>query len=503
VLQNDNIEKDLLEEHMGYTAGSISELRKQMEELGVKEGGFLRPDSASDSPDLNEIKVVLQAKQFGEAEESDRTDSFVDAEKKISDIDQKIEAIEAACNSNLEHDLLEGAFHSALSKEEHSLVTACARELEARAALNSFKTRNQISDPAHYPPDQLFHFAFLIMFVVIETVVNAFFYQGSSGLLGGAVVALSVSVVNMSLAAALGSMYRYVNLPDLKEKITGYAGLIAFIVLALVLNLIFSTFRVQYELLQQQVIQENLADPTTAMLVAAFRTAVSDAFRVFVLEFPEIDVMSFVLFFVGAICSCLAFWKGYSHDDKHPGYGEMDRRHKATELAFTNAKDQAFNAAVDKVHQIANEVDELRTSLIASQRNSHALKAQVQGAQSIFDGNVRKIQGELNLVIEAYRGANKATRSTPAPKYFEQQSNITPEVNNERIENLLESIDKLSTKSKTVADEKVTLLGNKLQQIRSRIHQLVQDEFQRYMETIRQSATASLRAHGQVQNAGY
>ena len=502
MLQNDNIEKDLFEEDMGYTAGTISELRRQMEELGVKEGGFLRPDAASDSPDLNEIKVILQAKQFVEAEEAERTDSFVDAEKKISDIDQKIEAIEAACNSNLEHDLLEGAFRSTLSKEEHSLVAACAKELETRAALNSFKTRNQIAEPAHYPADQLFHFAFLIMFVAIETVVNAFFYQGSSGLLGGAVVALCVSVVNMSLAAGLGSMYRYVNLPATQDKVTGYLGIVAFIILAFVMNLIFSTFRVQYELLQQQVLQENLAEPTTAMLVAAFKTAVADAFSVFLLKFPDIDVMSFVLFFVGVICSCLAFWKGYTHDDKHPGYGEMDRRHKATDHAFNDAKNRAFEAAVAKVHQIADEVDELRASLISSQRNSHALKAQVQGAQSTFDGNVRKIQGELNLVIEAYRGANRATRSTPAPKYFDNLPNITPEVDNQRIEDLLQAIDELSKKSKSIADDKVTLLGNKLQQIRSRIHQLVQEEFQKYIETVKQSATASLRAQGQVQNVG-
>ena len=142
--------------------------------------------------------------------------------------------------------LLEGAFQSALSKEENALVVACAKEMESHAALNSFKTRNQISDPAHYPADQLFHFSLLIMFVAIETIINAFFYQGSSGLLGGAVVALSISAVNMSLAAALGCLYRYVNLPKTREKITGYSGIIFFVILALVLNLIFSTFRVQY-----------------------------------------------------------------------------------------------------------------------------------------------------------------------------------------------------------------------------------------------------------------
>jgi len=484
-----------------YTSGKISDLRKKMESLGVKEGGALRPDASSNSPDLNEITVILEAKQFVEVEESIRTDAFLEAEKKLTEIDQRLESIEATCNSSLNHDLLEGAFQSALSKEENALVVACAKEMESHAALNSFKTRNQISDPAHYPADQLFHFSLLIMFVAIETVINAFFYQGSSGLLGGAVVALSISAVNMSLAAALGCLYRYVNLPKTREKITGYSGIIFFVILALVLNLIFSTFRVQYELVQQRVIQDNLSEPTTVMLVVAFRTAVADAFRVFLLEFPDIDVLSFVLFFIGIICSCLAFWKGYTYDDKHPGYGDMDRRHKTAAKLYNFVKDQSFNSAVEKVHQVLKEVEDLRASLISSQRNSYTLKAQIQGAQSSYEGNIKKIQGELNLVIEGYRGANKATRTTPAPAYFDKLPIIIPEDSGADLQKLISATDQLSQKSKSVADEKLILLSDKLQLIRTRIHQLVQEEFQKYLKTITKSATVALRAHGQSQEA--
>jgi hypothetical protein len=291
-------------------------------------------------------------------------------------------------------------------------------------------------------------------------------------------------------------------LPSDKDKLTGYFGLVSFIILAFVLNLIFSTFRVQYELVQQKIIQENLSEPSTGMLVIAFKTAVADAFRVFIFEFPDIDVMSFVLFFVGVICSCIAFWKGYTHDDKHPGYGEMDRRHKEAESNFKLTKERAFTAAVAKVHLIADEVEELRTSLISSQRNSHALKAMVQSAQASFEGNVRKIQGELNLVIEAYRGANKATRATPAPNYFNEIADVTPKDDGNRVSTLIDSIDTISKKIKEVSDDKLELLGNKLQQIRNKINELVQEEFRKYLATITQSATVELRSHGQVQGMG-
>lgn len=483
---------------MAFNIGTNSLNHKKMEELGVKEGGLLKPDTYADSPDLHEVKAILQAKQMLSVEEGNRTDQLVNAEKKISEISQKIDSIEAACNSNLEHDLLESAFKSSLSKNEDVLISTCAKELEERASLNSYKTRNNINVTASYPPDPLFHFALLVVFVVAETVVNAFFFQGSSGLLGGAVVAMSVSVVNMSIAAFLGAGYRYVNLSDSTSKIKGYLSLTTFIIMALVMNLIFSTFRVQFELLQQQVVQQNMDAPTTAMLVGSFKTAVGDAFNVFLLKFPEVDVMSFILFFVGVICSLLAFWKGYTFDDKHPGYGEIDRKHKKAEKDFNDAKNDAFNAAVSKVHQVADEVDELRNSLIASQRNSHALKAQVQSIQATFEGSLKKIQGELNLAIEAYRGANKATRTTPPPKYFEIMPLLAPDSNDDKTEELIYLIDQLSLRSKKITDEKVELLGNRLQEIRSKIHQLVQHEFQLYMNNIRQSATIALNQHGQI-----
>lgn len=483
---------------MSYETDAIAKLRKKMEELGVKEGGALRPDSAATAPDLNEMRVIASAKQYVSKEEALLTDAFVEAEKKISDIDQKVEVIEASCNSILDHDLLDGAFKSALSKEENTLVNTCARELEARAILNSFRTRNDIIDLARYPADQLFHFSLLILFVVIETVVNAFFYQGSSGLLGGAIVALAVSVVNMVTAAFLGSMYRYSNLKDTTDKVVGYGAVASFVVLAIVLNLIFSTFRVQYEILQTQVLQNNLPEPTTAMLIIAFKTAVMDAFRVFLFEFPDVDVMSFLLFFVGILCSGLAFWKGYTHDDKYPHYGVMDRHHKKADYEFQLAKQRAFEAAVVKVHQVAEEVEASRDALIAAQRNSNALKAQIQGAKASFDGNVRKIQGELNLVIESYRAANKATRTTNAPNYFETLPIVIPAQDDERLNKLISAVEKLSAKANEVADSKVSELSNKLHEIRDRINQLVQAEFQKYLNTIIEKATVSLRAHGQI-----
>lgn len=483
---------------MPYTPGTLSKHCESMERLGISEGGINKPDSASDSPDLNEVKLIVQAKQFVEVEISEKTDSFVDAEKKLRDIDQSVEVVEARCRAMIDHDLRQSSFHSALVENEQRLVKACADSLESKAALNAFKKKNGIDEPAQYPADMLYHFSLLILFVALETAVNAFFYQGASGLLGGAIVAFAVSAINMGIAALLGATCRYKNLLDPRSKYIGYGSIVVFIVLAIVLNLIFSTFRIQYELLQAEVLERGLDDATPAMLIIAFKQAVLEAFGVFALSFPNIDVMSFILFFVGILCSLFAFWKGYKHDDKFPGHGEMDRIYKKNENEFSALKQDSYDKAVNQVNKELLAFEEAKNSLISSHRTAGALKAKVQGAQATFEGNVRKIQGELNLVLEAYRGANKAVRTTAAPSYFAETPNVVPDDDAKRLSSLIKNIEDVLEKSKNISDEIVPKLSSKSHEFREKINYLTQEPFQTFMNEIVKKATDHLKSHGQV-----
>ncbi|MBM3496050.1 MAG: hypothetical protein FJX72_17275 [Armatimonadetes bacterium] len=469
-----------------------------MEKEGASEGGSNRPDSNASVPDLNEVKAITAARQAVEAEKASFSDSLVAAERQHSEIRQRIDSLDASCQSHLGHDLIEGAFRSSLAKHDHALVSACAAEMEARAALNAFRVRNEIRDPAKYPEDRLFHFSLLILFIAIETGVNAFFYEGSSGLLGGAFIAFAVSVVNMGIAAILGALFRYSNLPELKHKLVGYGALLGFVLTGFVLNLIFSTFRIQHQILQVRIIEEGLPEPTTAMLVGALRTAVVDAFSVFQLNFPAIDFMSFTLFFVGFGCSVIAFWKGYTFDDRHPGHGDMDRRHKAAEKAFADARAVAFEDAHAGVRQMADEVQRLRDSIVSEQRAAAALKAQAQSAHATLCAAVSSIQGELDLVIETYRAANRATRATFAPQYFSEKPSVLPEDDgSKRLSALSSRIEEVAALAKALADTRASTLGDRLQQIRQKINELVEKEFQKQMDDARIRAQNSISSRGQ------
>lgn len=474
---------------MPFKAGSIACLCEDFQKSGADEGGSNHPDSGSAAPDLNEVKVITMARQAVTSEEAALADALVVADKQSSEIVQRVAALDAECASHSSHDLVDGAFRVVLAKHDHALVSACAKEKKTGAALNGFRTRNGIKDPASYPPDRLFHFSLLILFVAVETGVNAFFYESSTGLLGGAVFALSISVVNMGVAALLGALFRYVNLPETKHKLIGYASLLGFLIAGFVMNLLFSTFRVQYQLLQIQVIDSNLPEPSTAQLVTALRVAVTDAFSVFALNFPTIDFMSLILFFVGFGCSVIAFWKGYTFDDKYPGHGDYDRLHKATEKAFSEAKESMFDEAVLTVTRMAQEVDALRSRILSEQRQASALKAQVTAAKTLFVCNLKTIQGELNLVLDTYRAANQATRRTAAPEYFQDQVLVIPNSDgSDRVNQLLVQIEAVSAGAKLLADTYNMILGNRLHQIQQQTNTLVQIEFQKHLAGMQQRA---------------
>jgi hypothetical protein len=474
---------------MAFTAGSIAGLCGEFQKIGAEEGGANLPDSKSSAPSIHEIRAITMAKQAVISVEAGLTNSLVSAEEQCSEIEQRVASLGDDCNSHSSHDLVESAFRAVLAKRDHALVSACADEMSARAALNGFRSRNGIKDLASYPADRFFHFSLLILFVVIETGANAFFYEGSTGILGGAFIALSVSVVNMGVAALLGGLFCYGNLPDRKYKFIGYASLGAFLIAGVVMNLIFSTFRMQYQLLQNQIIDMNLSEASTTQLAASFKAAVADAFGVFALHLPTIDIMSFILFFIGLGCSVIGFWKGYTFDDKYPGHGESDRLHKAIDKKFVEEKDNIFEEAVASVTRTAQEVESLRARILFEQRQAIALKAQVTASKTNFASTLKTIQGELNLILETYRSANQATRTTTAPGYFHEPISVIPASDgSERVDPLLLKIEAATTQAKALAEMYGNVLGERLLRIQQQTNALVEVEFQKYLVAVKQRA---------------
>lgn len=74
--------------------------------------------------------------------------------------------------------------------------------MKAEVDYRSFRAANAIMEQARYPDSHVMHFAIVLGLALLETVINAFFYENAQGLMGGFSVALGVAAVNMGGAMA-------------------------------------------------------------------------------------------------------------------------------------------------------------------------------------------------------------------------------------------------------------------------------------------------------------
>ena len=72
--------------------------------------------------------------------------------------------------------------------------------------LEMFKTKNKIKREALYPQSNILSIGMLLLFVLIESVFNGYFFAGGNdlGLLGGLIQAVVISIVNISLGVMIG-----------------------------------------------------------------------------------------------------------------------------------------------------------------------------------------------------------------------------------------------------------------------------------------------------------
>jgi hypothetical protein len=250
----------------------------------------------------------------------------------------------------------------------------------------------------------------IALFAVLETGVNAFFYENAQGLLGGAVVALSISAINMLGAMGLGLFFRYKNLTALDKKILGWGCLALFVFLTIYSNALFAAFRSEYQL---------VADPSNPMEVRrAFASALVQAKQAIFFRMKLADVMSFVLFIIGILLSSFAFYKGYTLDDRFPGYGTKDRALKKAQGEENDRQDQLRSKTKEFLQKRRSEIQTALHDHAQLVGRIAARSGDLKHACSMLTTQAQAIQRDFELVLRGYRAANMAIRATESPAYF-------------------------------------------------------------------------------------
>jgi hypothetical protein len=221
-----------------------------------------------------------------------------DTNKPLNVVSNEVESIFSKWKRELTD--AKGRFADALYDSAYSLIGK-DRQLKYFQVINKLEYRDAI-----YPKSHILHFAFILVALVGEALLNAYFYsQGSDlGLLGGWLQALMVSAANVILSFIIGFVFlRYLNHVSILKKILAGTGLMLSLSVLGFLHLAAAHYR---ELL--------IFAPDKAATLVLTNT----------MNFPFQlnDIDSFIMIIVGVGISMFIFYESYCFDDSYPGYGE-------------------------------------------------------------------------------------------------------------------------------------------------------------------------------------
>lgn len=443
--------------HANY-AGELSSQLDAFRKRGQSEASKHRPASDANRLDENESELLAQAERWITTEQQLFDSTLTETARAINETHQRSIELRTKIDQKLNDGPQLGDIETELAAEREGLIKASESRLMAETDWRYFRATNNIHQQAVYPESAVWHFGVVSVLALAETIMNAFFYENASGLAGGFTVALGVAVVNMAIALFLGIGFRFKNLAPLPEKVFGWSCLVAFIAAALFCNMLFAAFRSEYQA---------LADTNDFnQLRHAFTVSLQAAVRIFYLDPRFGDLWSFILFGVGLILSGVAFWKGYTSKDKHPGYEELDRRLTNAQAAESAAQSRLREKLREQLSRSQSAIQSIIQQPTALIGELGLRKANVNHSRQSLTTQAAAVRRDFKLVIEAYRHANAAIRATPPPPYFAQTPEIAGQIDTAGVEPLLAQISSLHKEIHDLREEFKDCLNRKLEQVK-------------------------------------
>jgi len=398
-----------------------NDIEKQVDHyrtLGASAGSNNKPSSSATEPDDNEAVLENDAKRFAHVATNTLDKELTDQNQIIASSLRETQELAALLPQILADDSAEPIARQNLLQQKSALVSHKVMELRHLAALNYFKSIHNIRHEASYPEDLFTHFAFIFLAVILEILLNTIFFANDTGFLGGFVVALVVSLINVFSTGIIGHIISYRNHVEATKKTFGNAMIVVLMVWMAFWNSVISAFRHYSELQQEDSLATNLD---------AFSHAWSDALGIFTFNRPFSDMNSFVLFFLGIAIGCYCAYKGYKLEDAYPGYASKHKAWRAAregwETQLTAAK-QALHTHIEKQR---NQLSEAKGKLMQGAARINSVKSGIEQSHNQCISTLMTISREFQHCRDIYRQTNTKIRSTPPPNYFADTSSSVPE----------------------------------------------------------------------------
>lgn len=320
--------------------------------------------------------------------------------------DTNLQDEQALINNHTEHSKL--AVKS-LMVREFRLLKQLKNELDdIQQEFKAFQTNNHLVRTAHYPDSQILYFAIILLFWLLESAGNGYFFaEGSElGLLGGVGQAVIIAAINISIAFFLmGWLFRYKNHHSLAKQLAAYIGLMIYLPCVSGFNLLVAHYRDYYAFQPE----------------AAGKLAVQ---RFIETPWQLSEFNSWILFFMGLLFAIFAFIDGYKRDDSYPGYGKLHRRLQLVHEDYDEHRNDIVTQIEEVREDFLTKLEEMKHAVLLKHTRLVHLVEDKQVFVAEYEQGMANFIAAANALIYRYRDINMSSRKQPIPPYFEQDWSV-------------------------------------------------------------------------------
>jgi hypothetical protein len=380
------------------TDGIAKDLR--LEKKGQSLGEKNQPDTDNEALDATENEIIERVgleRKRGLEEYEEHLGAYSQRLAQASSSRIGIEKAVGRATTN---------FEAMVSVWKNNLINHRDRVRERSLEKDKFRANNNLSHrTAHDRWPVLFSLALLALALLLEAVFNGYFFaqRNALGFLGGALVAVIVSFVNVSWSAVSGYLSRNLSHVAFLKKIAGLLVFVGWAVFFVCFNLAVAHFRDSLEGLAWQ-------EATQRALTKFISSPIGLA-----------SIESWLLVAMGVFISVLAFWKGYRLDDPYPDYGRVWRQHEEAREHYAAEFSQAQENLAVMRDEAADELEAAAHGAKASIDDAVEVLFARRGLQAHLTNFLDHCDQSTNRLLSIYRDANRLSRSDAAPKHFSKE----------------------------------------------------------------------------------
>lgn len=344
------------------------------------------------APDGNEIEIRTECMQL----DLSLTDFYYKKiSKQITDAKTNINKLSADVSIKLvglSPSAAEAEIIASLAQKKLVLNSLYKHFKDTEQNLQIFKGANGINRDPEMPDSDKASIIIMGVFIVFEAIANMLFLRQGASTPTALLIAVVAAVLNISISAYLGTIYRWINHHDSLKKSKGYMAVVAAFLFVVFLNSFVAFARIK------------IAEEGDASIVNT----------TFLVE-------SLFLYLVGLTLGSYAFIKGYKLDDPYPGYGSLHR----TWLAAT----EDFNSEASEARQTATVIPENMDRKIQSEidsieyANDQATEALDRTNKDLNEWSSHRevLDNAFQGVVSAYRSVAEShliNKGRKVPSYF-------------------------------------------------------------------------------------